>query len=172
MLELKQSASATLTNARMSVAAFGFLLAGASPVFADALTRSVDVNATPSEIWSMMGPFCAVKDWHPAIGTCVMDGKAPVTRTLVTKDGAATFVETQTANSNTDHLYSYAIKSSPLPVTHYLATLKVAAKDMNSSTVTWSSTYTPDKGKAADATEALVGIYKSGLNAIQTRFIK
>ena len=54
------------------------------------------------------------------------DGKVPPTRTLVTKDGKATFVELQTVRSDTKHFYTY--QSTPLPVTHYTSTIKVAAK--------------------------------------------
>jgi hypothetical protein len=170
--ERKKSALAKLIELIAPAGALAVLTAGTFPALADTLSRSVDVNSTPTVVWSMIGPFCAVKDWHPLIGTCVLDGKAPLTRTLVTKDGTGTFVETQTANNNAEHLYSYVIKSGPLPLTQYLATLKVTANGKDISTVTWSSTYTPDKGKENNANAALVGIYESGLDEIKARFIK
>ena len=37
------------------------------------------------------------------------------------------------------------------------------------STVTWTGVYTPAPGKEKDASEALSGIYESGLAAIKTR---
>ena len=43
--------------------------------------------------------------------------------------------------SDVEHSYSYAFKSSPLPVTGYTSTIKVQAKTPGVSTVTWSSTY-------------------------------
>lgn len=148
------------------------LSAGASPLAAASLSRSVDVKGTPASVWSMIGPFCAIKDWHPAIGSCVEEGGGPAVRTLVTKDGKATFVETQTARSDAEHLYSYSFKSSPLPVTQYSATLQVTAKSADMSTVTWSGTYTPDSGKEKGASDALQGIYESGLDAIKTKLMK
>jgi hypothetical protein len=120
----------------------------------------------------MIGPFCAIKDWHPAIGTCTEDGNSPQTRTLVTRDGKARFVETQTARSDAEHLYSYIFKSSPLPVTDYVSTFKVTAKSQDISTITWSGTYTPERGKEDDASDALRGIYESGLEAIKTKLMK
>jgi hypothetical protein len=42
--------------------------------------------------------------------------------------------------SDVEHSYSYAFKSSPLPVTGYTSTIKVQAKTPGVSTVTWSST--------------------------------
>ena len=163
---------ARAAGAVLPVCAFTFLSILASPVSATALLRSVDVNGTPEAVWSVIGGFCAVKDWHPAVGTCILDGKSPQTRTLVTKDGKATFIETQTAYNNADHLYSYTFKSSPLPVTRYYSTLKVVPKTKDISSVTWSSTFTPDKGKETDVSEALLGIYDAGLDAIRSKFIK
>jgi hypothetical protein len=152
--------------------ALAFLGIVTSPASADTLSKSVDVNGTPSAVWSAIGPFCAIKDWLPPVGTCTQDGKAPPTRTLVTKDGKATFVELQTARSDVEHTYSYSFVSTPLPVTRYSSTLKVVAKGEGISTVTWSSAYTPDRGNEKAASEALTGIYESGLAAIKAAFAK
>lgn len=149
------------------------LLAGSMmPASAASLSRSVDVDGTPAQIWSEIGDFCAIRNWHPAIGSCTEDGKTPPTRTLVTKDGKATFVELQTAVSREKHLYGYTFVSSPLPVTHYKSILKVSAKGRGRSQITWSGDYSPDAGKEKDADAALSGIYESGLEAIKAKFAK
>jgi|EndMetStandDraft_6_1072998.scaffolds.fasta_scaffold76589_1 hypothetical protein len=167
-----KSTVAKVTTAVASVCALAMLTAGASPASADSLTRSVDVNDTPAAVWSMIGPFCAIKNWLPPVGTCTEDDKTPPTRTLVTKDGKATFVELQTARSDAKHSYSYTFVSSPLPVTRYTSTIEVVAKGPGVSTVTWSSTYTPNAGKEKDATDALSGIYEAGLNSIKSKISK
>src|SRR5689334_1056127 len=95
----------------------GVLLAG--PASADrpaTLTRSVVVHARPDAVWAAIGPFCAIGQWHPAIGSCTLDGAAKPTRTLVTRDGAATFVELQVARDDAAHRYAYSFTSSPIPV--------------------------------------------------------
>ena len=149
-----------------------FICVGASPLAAATLTRSVDVNSSAAAVWSSIGAWCAIKDWLPPVGMCIEDGKTPPTRTLVTKDGKAAFVETQTARSDAEHRYSYAFKSSPLPVTDYVSTIKVSAKGDGTSTVTWIGTYTPARGKEKDASEALSGIYETGLASIRAKFAK
>ena len=68
----------------MAIGAFALLSAGASAASAATLSRSVDVSGTPAAVWSMIGPFCAIKDWLPPIGACSEDGKTPPTRTLIT----------------------------------------------------------------------------------------
>ena len=141
--------------------------AGASTASAATVSLSVDVPGTPSAVWSFVGPFCAIKDWLPPVGTCGEDGRQPPTRTLVTKDGSATFVERQTARNDLRHSYTYEFVSSPLPLSHYRATISVTGKGDGYSTVTWRGRYTPDAGKAKDARQALEGIYAAGLGSIK-----
>jgi hypothetical protein len=156
----------------MSVCALALLGAGVSSASAATLSRSVDVTGTPAAVWSMIGPFCAIKDWLPPIGACSEDGNTPPTRTLVTKDGKATFVELQTARNDANYTYSYSFTASPLPVTNYRSTIVVVAKGPGISTVSWSATYTPTPGKEKDASDALNGVYEAGLDAIKTKFAK
>jgi hypothetical protein len=166
----KQNFSAVTQIAALG--ALALLSVDVSPAFAATLSRSVDVSATLSQVWSMIGPFCAIKDWLPPVGTCTENGGSPSERTLVTKDGKATFVETQTARSDAEHSYSYTFKSSPLPVTAYASTIKVVPKSDGVSTVVWSSTYVPDPGREEAAREALTGIYEAGLATIKAKFAK
>lgn len=164
-----RSMTASVRSAAICAVALGF---GTIPVSAANLTRSIEVNGVPSAVWSAIGSFCAIKDWLPPVGTCIEDGKSPPTRTLVTKDGKASFVETQTARSEKEHSYSYAFVSSPLPVTNYKSTIRVTAKGDGVSVVTWTGTYTPDFGKEKDAIDALSGVYEAGLAGIQAKFKK
>ena len=157
-----------VTGTAVSVCALAVANAFSSPASAAELTRSVDVTATPAQVWSVIGPFCAIKDWHPVVGTCTEDGKTPPTRTLVTKDGKVTFVEPETAR--TDHSYSYTFAASPFPVTHYTGTISVVAKGSDGATIVWHGTYTPNPGKAKEATADFAGVYETGLAALKTRF--
>jgi hypothetical protein len=166
----KQRTPRAFTRAMMPIVAMSVLGAIAVPASADSVSNNVDVPASPAAVWSMIGPFCAIKDWLPPVGSCVEDGNVKPTRTLVTKDGAATFVELQTARSDAEHFYSYTFLSSPLPVTHYTSTIRVAARNGGGSTVSWTGTYIPVQGKEKEANEALTGIYKVGLDQIRAKF--
>ena len=161
--------SAFVRSASLCAVALGF---GVMPASAANLIRSIEVNAAPSAVWSVIGSFCAIKDWLPPVGTCIEDGKSPSTRTLVTKDGKASFVETETARNDKDYSYSYTFVASPLPVTNYRSTIKVTAKGDRVSVVTWTGTYTPDSGKEKDAMDALTGVYEAGLAGIQAKIKK
>jgi len=148
------------------------LIGSIASASAATISRSADVKASVSTVWSLIGPFCAIKDWLPPVGQCIEDGKAPPTRILVTRDGKAAFVETQTARSDAEHSYSYTFVSSPLPVSNYTSTIKVTAKGDGTSTITWSGTYTADEGKEKAASEALNGVYEAGLAEIQAKLAK
>ena len=161
--------TALVCSAALCAVALSF---GAMPASAANLTRSIEVNGAPSAVWSAIGSFCAIKDWLPPVGTCIEDGKSPPTRTLVTKDGKASFVETQTACNEKEYSYSYTFVSSPLPVTNYESTIRVTAKGNGVSVVTWTGSYTPDSGKEKDAIDALSGVYEAGLAGIQAKFKK
>ena len=146
------------------ILAGGLLAAGTLSASAASIDKSIEVNASSEKVWSMIGPFCSIKDWHPAIGQCTESGGV---RTLVTKDGKATFVEKQTASDAKTMMYSYEIEKSPLPITGYKSTLQVTPVGKDMSKVEWSSTYTPDAGKDAAAQSALDGIYQGGLDNIK-----
>lgn len=130
------------------------------------LQRRIEVNAAPADVWERIGPFCSLADWHPAVGSCTMDGHSPPTRTIVTADGAATFVETEFRRHDPAFIYSYRIMSGPLPLTDYQAMFYVEDNGAGGSEIIWSSVYTPDAGAEAAAEAALVDIYETGLNAI------
>ena len=168
----KKSLMAGAVMAGACVLSLAVMSAIAAPASAGELTRSTDVAATPSIVWSAIGPLCAIKDWHPAVGTCTEDGKVPPTRTLITKDGKVTFVEMQVARSDAERTYSYNFVSSPFPVTQYVGTISVAAKGQRMSTITWHGVYTPLPGKEAEANAAFASIYEPGLAALKAKFAK
>jgi hypothetical protein len=157
---------------RISALGAAVLSVGYSAASAAGLSRSTEVNGTPATVWSAIGGFCAIKDWLPPVGMCIEDGKTPPIRTLVTRDGKASFVEKQTARNDAEHSYSYTFLSSPLPVSNYTSTIKVTAKGDGSSTVTWSGSYTPDQGKEKAANEALGEVYEAGLTQIKAKLAK
>jgi hypothetical protein len=143
---------------------------GLGPARAATLAQSVDVNAAPADVWALIGPYCAIEAWLPPVGSCREDGGTPPTRTLVTKDRSATFVERELARSDAQHFYSYAFVSSPLPVRNYHATIRVIARGSGGSTITWSGEYLPDNGREQQAHDALSQIYQSGLDFIAASF--
>jgi hypothetical protein len=113
--------------------------------------------------WKKIGDFCGISSWHPAVEKCELssDGKE---RTLSLK-GGGTIVEDLVKWNDKAHSYTYKIKASPLPVEHYISTIKVE-KHGKGSMVVWSGTYMAKGASKADAKKAIDGIYKSGVDSL------
>jgi hypothetical protein len=162
----------TVRNVVVSLAALVAVAGAASHAIAGSLTRQMDVAAPAAQVWSDIGGFCAIKDWHPLVGVCVTDGKTPVTRTLITKDGKVSFVETEMARDDARHVYSYNFVVSPLPAPKYLATIRVVAKSATTSTIVWHGDYTAVPGKEKDVEASLANVYDTGLAALKDKYAK
>ncbi len=99
------------------------LIAIAASVAWSAYAEAIEVKkrreapGVAAEVWALVGGFCDIQKWHPAVAKCeetTKDGK--VFRTLTLKDGAK-IEEKQTKKEATS--YSYTILSGPLPVKDY-----------------------------------------------------
>jgi hypothetical protein len=140
------------------------LVLSASNAAAAQNSNRVEGRGTVAKAWSLVGDFCGIKTWHPAIASCVESEKdGAKLRTLTTKDGA-TFVEQLVKWDDKNTSYTYKILESPLPVSNYVSTIKVEEDDEPGKVaITWSSTFDP-KGVSEDAARKVVAdIYLAGL---------
>ncbi len=146
----------------VSISAAALLLTGMS---ASALESRYKVASTKSvtEVWTKIGDFCGIADWHPAVENCELssDGKE---RTLSLK-GGGTIVEDLVNWKDKGHSYTYTIKSGPLPVADYVSTLKVEPHGKG-SVIVWSGHYKAKGAPPAKAKEAIDGVYKGGAGAL------
>ena len=141
------------------------LLAGTAPGFAIDLTKTIDVSAPPAKVWATIGDFCGIGNWHPAIAKCELSTKSGTMLRNLSLKGGGSIVESQTARDDKAMSYTYAIVESPLPVSDYSSTLAVSPKG-SGSTVTWTGTFKAKGVPDTVATDAITGIYESGLAAI------
>lgn len=143
----------------------------AFPARAADVERTVDVAASPEEVWAMVGDFCSIQEWHPAIVACEAEEKAGTTyRYLETGDGA-TFDEQLMQLDEESRTYEYTILESPLPVLSYLSTFSVTPGiDEQTATVIWQSRFTSLGVEDEEAEAIIAGIYEAGLAGIQEAF--
>lgn len=146
-----------------ALAAVGLALF-ATPAFAVKSQKSADIAAAPDKVWRVIGDFCGIEDWHPAIEKCEIDKKDPTMRTLTLRGGGA-IVEKQTARDDKKMSYSYVIIESPLPVENYKSTISVA-RSGSGSKVSWTGSYKAKGAPDAKAKETIDGIYDAGLQGI------
>ncbi len=167
-----------MTKALVKVAAaiglFGLLITGtqaASLVSAKKLEINVDpdkVEAARQDLWSKIGGWCAIAQWHPAIATCEESKSGDSEfRTLTLKDGG---VIKERLLERGNATYKYEIVESPLPVKNYSAQFSVTPDDDNTDeiNVLWSATYDANGKDDKEARGVIDGIFKAGMESIKT----
>ena len=153
---------------RSTFAFAALALTAAAPAQAIEVQRSVTIAAPPAKVWQTIGDFCGIGDWHPAVEKCTpseMDGKKV---RLLNLKGGGTIKEEQVSRDDKVMSYTYTILESPLPISDYKSTLAVAP-DGSGSKVTWSGTFNAKGAPDSVGTDAVQGIYDSGLKALSDK---
>jgi hypothetical protein len=128
---------------------------------------SIELPATPDQVWQLIGGFDSLPDWLPYIPSSVLSEGGRV-RTLANPDGEA-IVERLLAFDDAARSYSYAILQAPFPVTAYRSTLRV--HDLGGrARVEWSGQFTPAGVSDEDASRLFGDIYRNGLAALAQAF--
>lgn len=149
--------------ARFLVAAAAASVMAGSALAAE-VSKQLDIAAAPDKAWAAIGEFCGIGDWHPAIEKCELSHQGKDTIRTLTLKGGGTIVEKLVKWEPKKHRYTYAIISSPLPVSDYVSTLSVKAKGAGSR-LTWEGKFNP-VGDEAKAKDTIAGIYTDGLASI------
>jgi hypothetical protein len=132
--------------------------------------ESVSLNASATDIWSVIGDFDRLDTWHPAVaGSEAASSGGSSIRHLILGDGSK-IVERLDESDDKARSYTYTIlDAGPLPVRNYQSTLEVSG-DTSVSIVTWSSEFEPHATPEADAQAAISGVYKAGFAALIDKF--
>jgi hypothetical protein len=132
---------------------------------------AVSVAVPPDRAWSLVRDFQAIRDWHPAVGSCeLMRDGGDTVRVLTTKDGAV-LREKLLEQDDAKRRYTYTMVESPLPVADYRSTIEVrpAGQDGTRSSIVWQGRFTatiPDEEKAMTV---VAGIYEAGLEELRAQ---
>ncbi len=116
---------------------------------------SVPFPVAASEIWSRIGSFNALPDWHPAVERSELEDGGTIRRLHLV--GGGEIVEKLEASED-GKSYTYSIVESPLPVMNYTSTLRVTEGADGKAEVEWSSNFDP-VGSPEEAAEVIQGIY-------------
>ena len=146
------------------------LLIGSGSAFAITVKKRTEAPGLPPEIWAIVGEFCAIKDWHPAVAKCEETKEGDVTfRTLTLKDGGK--IKEKLIGTE-DLAYTYEIVESPLPVKNYKSKLWLEVDDEpDRSIIYWQSDFDAN-GKSDDEAEKIItGILKDGVKGIKAQAI-
>lgn len=120
---------------------------------------TIDVDASPDEVWAFIGDPTTVPRWYPKYVSCEVDGDS---RTLRTAEGQVLH-ERLLERDDAQRWYSYSVVSGA-PVRTHLASFQVTAQGTGSR-IRWGTTAEPmDPGAdlegrlTASQTEALARV--------------
>ncbi len=152
------------------LASLAFLM-GSGSAYAITVKQRTEAPGLPPDIWAIVGEFCAIKDWHPALAQCEETTEGDVVfRTLTLKDGGAKIKEKLTGKD--DLSYSYEIVESPLPVKNYKSKFWLEVDDEdNRSVIYWQSDFDANGASDEDAEKTIKGILKAGVKGIKQKAI-
>ncbi len=168
-------------KATVTIFALGALLAGTAGADAPKtlhVTETVQIKAPLDKVWDTVKDFDALAKWHPALAsdelTSGNNGSVGAERKLTLKNGGVVR-EKLTAYDAAGHSYRYVIIESPLPVSHYSATLTVRRGKEGMTEVVWSGTFKrknasenpPEAESDAGAVKVIKGVYRGGLDNLK-----
>lgn len=140
--------------------------------------ESTIINAPADKVWTVMRDFIGLTVWSDAVaGAHITNGKAAdqvgAIRHLDIVDGTV-FIETLIAHSDEELFLKYDIMAGPIPVTDYVATMRLYPVTSSGQTyATWSAEFDcPDNQR--EAMQNVVGdqICAGGLKALKAYFEK
>jgi hypothetical protein len=137
----------------------------------------VDVKGTipapVTDVWAVVGDFGGISAWLPPLSDSGLlhgaTGNEVGDLRQCTIDGGPTITESQTARSDADHSYSYAITEGSLPMQNYQATISLNAAG-DQTVLQWTSTFDPDPGEEGNVTSMIEGVYQAGIDHLKQRF--
>lgn len=133
------------------------------------VSASTVLPVSADMVWSMVGRFNALADWHPAIEKSEEKQVKGVRIRTLSLAGGGEVVERLESADDGARTYSYSILESPLPVESYQASITVRAANAGCS-VEWASEFEPKGASEGDAMTAIRGIYEAGFENLRKMY--
>lgn len=137
---------------------------------------STVIDAATAKVWERVRDFNALPRWHPAIRESRIENGEPSDKVGCIRDfrlqNGDRIREQLLGLSDYDYFCSYSILESPMPLTDYVATLRLTPVTVGDRTFAeWSAEFEC----APDAAEELVGgigqnVFQAGFDALNRHF--
>ncbi len=100
--------------------------------------HTIDIDATPEQVWAVLGDIGSVDRWIPGVTSVTVDG---LTRVCSFEDGHTQDEQILDYSTET-RSYRYVIEGAPLPVADNTGSFKI--EEANGQTrVVWKSSFQP-----------------------------
>ncbi len=135
------------------------------------VTETIHIDATPDQVWEMIGEFNGLNTWHPAVAKSEQYEEGGVVYRKLTLGDGAVVIESMDDHSHDRRSSTYTMtEMGPMPLAKYQATITVKEGDSGTSIIEWSGTYEPKGAPDDEVAQTVSGIYTSGFGAIADRF--
>ena len=133
----------------------------------DQVRRMVSLPTDRDTVWSAIGGFGQIAEWHPLIARVELtEIEGGTYRHLTTTEGGLFLERLIEAGPNR---LTYATEDGPLPVSDHRATLSCVA-EAGGCHIYWSAYFVPAGADAHLADEIVGAFFEIGLQAIRDRF--
>jgi hypothetical protein len=134
------------------------------------------VNASAARVWARVRDFNGLSNWHPAIAESRIENGEPADkvgciRNFSLRNGDR-LREQLLGLSDYDMFCTYSILDSPMPLTNYVATLRLTPiTDQDRTFIEWSAEFdcAPDKESELVANIG-GGVFQGGFDALKRAF--
>lgn len=134
------------------------------------------INADVSTVWARIRDFNAMPRWHPRIRDSRIEDAAPsdkigCIRSLHLQNGDL-IRERLVGLSDYDLFYSYVMLEGPMPLSDYMATVRLTPITEGDRTfVEWSAEFACDPANEADLINKIGSdVFRSGFDALKRHF--
>ena len=157
---------------KLSLIALAAIFAWTAAAEAVEVKKRREAPGKPADVWAVVGDFCAIKDWHPAVAECEQITEGGDTYRILTLGDGGKIKEKLTDTDDTS--YSYEIVEGPLPVKNYEATLYVGEDDEPDRVeIEWEAEFDAADGTSdEEASKIISGIFDDGVSGIKQAAIK
>lgn len=119
----------------------------------------VEIDASPDEVWALVGDFGGLADWMPGVDSCVLEGDVRTVHTM-----GMEIHERLVSHDQDSRTTAYSIIQGPMPLEHHLSTISVEPAGEGSKLV-WSYEVRPD-----EMAGAFGPVYEGSAKAVKAHF--
>jgi hypothetical protein len=133
------------------------------------------IRAPIDRIWAIIRDFKELPSWNPSFSDCSIEEGRPGDAvgsvvSLHLKSGGH-LRERLLAHSDRDHICTYTILESPLPLSDYIATIQLLpVTDTNHTYAQWTSEFNCSQDIELDMVNAVRGVYQTGFDFLKHAF--
>ena len=137
------------------------------------VTKEINLKASATTVWKMIGGFNELDVWHPVVVDSQLEsgeGIRPGDIRVLSLANGEKITEKLVVYSDVKKTYTYAITESTLPVMDYVSTISVTDSGSGMSKVEWSSTFNASHATDEKAIETINSVYDAGLKNLAKHF--